>query len=87
MEQRLAAAGAPVLIVRAGEFFGPVVASNWFAKAVVRPGQPLKAVTLPGDPGIGHQRTYPPDVADTMLRLLQLLDCERLAVYHMGGHG
>jgi nucleoside-diphosphate-sugar epimerase len=43
-------------------------------------------VTLPGDPGVGHQWAYLPDVAETMLRLLDLADLERCAVYHMGGH-
>jgi nucleoside-diphosphate-sugar epimerase len=86
MERRLEAAGVPVLIVRAGDYFGPGAASSWFAQVLVRPGGPLKAVTLPGDPGIGHQWAYQPDVAETMLRLLDLPDLERFAAYHMGGH-
>jgi nucleoside-diphosphate-sugar epimerase len=86
MERRLEAAGVPALIVRAGDYFGPEAASNWFAQVLVRPGRPLKAVTLPGDPGIGHQWAYLPDVAETMLRLLDLADLDRFAVYHMGGH-
>jgi nucleoside-diphosphate-sugar epimerase len=86
MERRLAAAGVPVLIVRAGDFFGPGAGNNWFAQGLVKPGRPLAAVTLPGDPGIGHQWAYLPDVAETILRLLDLPDLERFAVYHMEGH-
>ena len=86
MERRLAAAGVPVLIVRAGDFFGPGAASSWLAQVLVKPGRPLAAVTLPGDPGIAHQWAYLPDVAETMLRLLDLPDLERFAVYHLGGH-
>jgi nucleoside-diphosphate-sugar epimerase len=42
MERRLEAAGVPVLIVRAGDYFGPEAASNWFAQVLVRPGRPLR---------------------------------------------
>ena len=66
MERRLAAAGVPVLIVRAGDFFGPGAGNNWFAQGLVKPGRPLASVTLPGDPGIGHQWAYVPDVAETV---------------------
>jgi nucleoside-diphosphate-sugar epimerase len=86
MERRLADAGVPVLIVRAGDFFGPGAGNNWFAQSLVKPGRTLAAVTLPGDPQIGHQWAYLPDVAETILRLLALPDLERFAVYHMAGH-
>ena len=43
MEARLreaAAAGTPVLVVRAGDFFGPRAGNNWFTQGLVKPGQP-----------------------------------------------
>ena len=43
MEARLreaAAAGTPVLVVRAGDFFGPRAGNNWFSQGLVKPGQP-----------------------------------------------
>jgi nucleoside-diphosphate-sugar epimerase len=90
MEQRLKAAsseGAPVLIVRAGDFFGPHAGNNWFGQAVVKPGAPVKSVTEPSVKGLAHAWAYLPDLAETMARLLDRAD--RLAafdVFHFGGH-
>lgn len=90
LEQRLrvaAADGVRALVVRAGDFFGPDAASNWFAGGLVKPGKPLLAVTYPGQAGIGHQWAYVPDVAETMLRLIeQDARLPAFAVYHMRGH-
>jgi nucleoside-diphosphate-sugar epimerase len=90
MEQRLRAAadsGTPVLIVRAGDFFGPKARSNsWFSQ-LVRPEKPVTAVAYPGRPGVGHQWAYLPDVAETMMRLLERADAlDKFAVFHMEGH-
>lgn len=91
MERRLKAAGAegvPTLIVRAGDFFGPHGTSNlWFNAALVKPGKTPTSVSYPGRKGIGHQWAYLPDVAETMVRLIENED--RLAafeVFHMDGH-
>jgi len=90
MERRLraaAAAGCKVLIVRAGDFFGPNAASNWFSQALVKPGRPVSTITYPGAPGIGHQWAYLPDVAETIGRLLERsTDLEGFAVFHMEGY-
>jgi len=90
MERRLraaASAGASVLIVRAGDFFGPKAANNWFSQALVKPGKPVAAIAYPGRPGIGHQWAYLPDVAETMARLLERSETlETFAVFHMEGH-
>jgi len=90
MERRLraaASAGASVLIVRAGDFFGPRAGNNWFWQALVRPGKPVSAITYPGRPGVGHQWAYLPDVAETMVRLLERSEgLEPFAVFHMEGH-
>lgn len=90
MERRLrvaAEAGTPVLIVRAGDFFGPRAANNWFSQGLVKPGRPVTAVSYPGRRGVGHQWAYLPDVAETMVRFLEQADgLERFAVFHMEGH-
>jgi len=91
MERRLRAAsaqGASVLIVRAGDFFGPRAASNnWFAQGLVKPGKPVTAITYPGGRGVGHQWAYLPDAAETMVRLLdRRATLEPFAVFHMEGH-
>lgn len=90
MERRLRAAaetGTPVLIVRAGDFFGPGAANNWFSQALVKPGKPVDSITCPGRRGVGHQWAYLPDVAETMIRLLEKPEAlETFSVFHMLGH-
>lgn len=90
MERRLcaaASAGCKVLIVRAGDFFGSSAANNWFSQALVKPGKPVSTITYPGAPGIGHQWAYLPDVAETMVRLLERsAELETFAVFQMEGH-
>jgi nucleoside-diphosphate-sugar epimerase len=90
MERRLraaASAGCRVLIVRAGDFFGPSAANNWFSQGLVKPGKPVSTITYPGAPGEGHQWAYLPDVAETMVRLLERsASLENFAVFHMEGH-
>ncbi|WP_077961214.1 NAD(P)H-binding protein [Ensifer adhaerens] len=89
MELRLkqaSEAGVRVIIVRAGDFFGPGAANNWFSQGLVKPGKPLTAISYPGREGIAHQWAYLPDVAETMIRLVESKDqLPRFAVYHMRG--
>ena len=80
MERRLRAAaraGSSVLIVRAGDFFGPGARNNWFSQGLVKPGKPITTITNPGRPGIGHQWAYLPDVAETMVRLMETPICRK----------
>jgi nucleoside-diphosphate-sugar epimerase len=90
MERRLkvaAESGAPVIIVRAGDFFGHHGANGWLSQAIVKPGQPVTSITYPGKAGVGHQWAYLPDVAETMIRLIERGDAlPAFAVYHMRGH-
>ncbi|NVD38577.1 SDR family NAD(P)-dependent oxidoreductase [Ensifer sp. HO-A22] len=89
MELRLKAAsegGVGVIILRAGDFFGPDAANNWFSQGLVKPGKPLSAISYPGRKGIAHQWAYLPDVAETMIRLVErATDLPAFAVYHMRG--
>jgi nucleoside-diphosphate-sugar epimerase len=89
MERRLrsaAASGTPALIVRAGDFFGPRAANNWFSQGLVTPGKPVTAITYPGRRGVGHQWAYLPDVAETMVQLLLKSEAlDSFAVFHMDG--
>jgi len=90
LERRMQAAsadGVRSLIVRAGDFFGPHTGNNWFAGALVQPGKAVRTLTYPGARGMGHQWAYLPDVAETMLRLIEQGDrLPAFAVYHMRGH-
>ena len=90
MEQRLREAerrGVRTLIVRAGDFFGPLAGNNWFAGAMVKPGKAVRSVYNPGSPGAGHAWAYLPDLAETMA---QLIDREpelaAFETFHFGGH-
>lgn len=89
LERRLQAAAPDVrtLVVRAGDFFGPSTGSTWFAGGLVKPGKPTRSVLYPGKRGIGHQWAYLPDVARTMIELLQHEDqLAAFDTFHMDGH-
>lgn len=91
MEKRLKAAsyeGVPVLILRAGDFFGGArPGNNWFAQGLVTPGKALRAITYPGPHRIGHHWAYLPDMAETAARLLMRGDeLNPFEVFHFGGH-
>ncbi|GLR82836.1 NAD(P)H-binding protein [Azospirillum oryzae] len=90
MERRLHRAvgqGAKLLILRCGDFFGPKAGNSWFSQGLLTPGKPPTRINQPGQPGIGHQWAYLPDVAETAMRLL---DREAAlgddAMFHMDGH-
>ncbi|MCU7372691.1 NAD(P)H-binding protein [Paucibacter sp. O1-1] len=91
LERRLQAAAeggrCRVIIVRAGDFFGPRVGNSWFAQGLVKPGRTVTTVSLPGAAGVGHQWSYVPDVAATMVELLQRrAELPAFASFHMAGH-
>jgi nucleoside-diphosphate-sugar epimerase len=85
--QAYADRGGRALIVRAGDFFGPRAGNNWFAQGLVKPGQPVGRIANPAAPGVGHQWAYLPDVAATMVALIERRTIlEPFARFHMGGH-
>lgn len=90
MEDRLRQAsheGVPVLIVRCGDFLGPHAGNNWFSQGMVKPGRPLRSVTYPGKRNVGHAWAYLPDVAETIVRLVEREDdLKSFDVFNFGGH-
>ena len=90
MERRLQAATARdcrVIIVRAGDFFGPKPGNSWFSQGLIKPGQAVTAINSPNRAGVGHQWAYLPDVARTMVELLERGDAlPAFATFHMDGH-
>ncbi|MFP3504544.1 NAD-dependent epimerase/dehydratase family protein [Burkholderia sp. SIMBA_062] len=90
LEQRLQAAtaqGVRTIIVRAGDFFGAHAGNNWFGQGLVKAGRPVASISVPGRPGVGHQWAYVPDVARTMVELIERRDTlEPFARFHLGGH-
>jgi nucleoside-diphosphate-sugar epimerase len=90
MERRLrdyAEHGGRVLIVRAGDFFGPRMANSWLSQGLIKAGSPITRIYDPGRPGMGHAWSYVPDVARTVLELLDKgAALEPFATFHMAGH-
>lgn len=79
--------GGRALVVRAGDFFGPQAGNSWFAQGLVKPGAPIKRIANPSAPGVGHQWTYLPDLAATMLALIERrAELPPFANFSMGGH-
>lgn len=86
MESRLRESGVKTLVVRAGDFFGPGgTPNNWFSQ-MAAPGKPVKSVVYPGARRVGHSWAYLPDLAETMVRLVEReADLEHQAVFNFGG--
>lgn len=85
--RRYAARGGQALVVRAGDFFGPRAGNNWFSQGLVKPGRPVARIANPARPGVGHQWAYLPDLAATMLALIERRAAlPAFASYHFGGH-
>ncbi|WP_157216673.1 NAD-dependent epimerase/dehydratase family protein [Flavisphingomonas formosensis] len=77
MERRLQKAsheGVKALIVRAGDFYGPRSGNSWLAQGMVPTAGPVKRVFNPARAGVGHGWAYLPDLAETMVRLLERRD-------------
>jgi nucleoside-diphosphate-sugar epimerase len=91
MEKRLKAAanaGAKVLIVRAGDFFGPKTTDNSvFSALMVRRGAPVKWIVNPVRGQASHAWAYLPDIGETIARLM---DREKelgdFASFNFSGH-
>jgi len=90
VERRLEAAskhGVKVLILRAGDFFGPAAPNSGLSWIVNHSGGRMTSVYQPGPNAVGHAFAYLPDLAETLARLVdaedRLGDFER---FHFRGH-
>jgi nucleoside-diphosphate-sugar epimerase len=90
MEERLRAAsaqGVRSLIVRAGDYFGPRAGNNWFSQGLLGGSKSAKRVFYPGPAQLGHSWAYLPDLAETMVRLLERdPTLGKFEVFHFRGH-
>jgi nucleoside-diphosphate-sugar epimerase len=90
LEDRLRAAsreGVRVLILRAGDFFGPGRANSAMDALAPRSGGRVMAVFRPGRSAVAHAFAYLPDLAETAARLLEReADLEAFACFHFAGH-
>jgi nucleoside-diphosphate-sugar epimerase len=79
--------GVRSLVVRAGDFFGPAAGNNWFSQGLVKPGRPVGTITYPGRRGVGHSWAYLPDLAQTMVQLLERESTlAPFETFHFRGH-
>jgi nucleoside-diphosphate-sugar epimerase len=90
LEARLKAAsedGVRVLILRAGDFFGPGRANSALDWLVLRGRSGPAAVFRPGAGAARHTFAFLPDLAETAARLLEREEAlERFAAFHFAGH-
>jgi len=82
-----AGTGVRSVVIRAGDYFGGHGPSSNFANIIVKPGRPLRSVTYPGVPAVGHAWAYLPDLAETFA---EIADRERelaaFDTFHFTGH-
>jgi nucleoside-diphosphate-sugar epimerase len=85
--QKASLNGVRSIIVRAGDFFGPGAGSSWLTRGMTSSSPLLRSVFYPGPANTGHSWAYLPDLAETMVRLIE---CERpmdaFEVVHFRGH-
>ena len=83
LEERLRSAttrGCRVIIVRAGDFFGPKLGNSWFSQGLIKPKQAVTAVNLPAaDERVPRLRVFP---APDPLRDRHHREVESAAVRH-----
>lgn len=78
--------GAKVLIVRAGDYFGPAAPSSVLGWQTTRGRGRLRSVYATGPGDVGHAFAYLPDVGETTARLLDReADLADFDVFHFGG--
>ncbi|HEX7761334.1 MAG TPA: NAD(P)H-binding protein [Caulobacteraceae bacterium] len=79
--------GARVLIVRAGDYFGPAAPNSLLGWLVNRRKNRMTSVYAPGAANIGHAFAYLPDLGETTARLLDReVDLAAFEVFHFKGH-
>jgi nucleoside-diphosphate-sugar epimerase len=90
MERKLhaaAQAGAKVLLIRAGDFFGAGAPGNWMGTGIFRAGRPVRSLAYPGPLSVRHAWAYLPDLAEAAVRLLEReADLSADAGFHFQGH-
>ena len=79
--------GARVLVLRAGDFFGPAAPNSGLGWMTTRRGGKLRSVYAAGPAEVGHAWAYLPDLARTLARLIEREDdLADFEVFHFAGH-
>jgi len=69
--QKASVYGVRSIVVRAGDFFGPGAGNSWLTRGMVRENGRSRWVFYPGPRDVGHSWAYLPDLAETMVRLVE----------------
>jgi nucleoside-diphosphate-sugar epimerase len=79
--------GARVLIVRAGDYFGPAAPNSLLNWLTSRSKGRVTAVQAPGPASVAHAFAYLPDLGEITARLLEReADLAPFEVFHVRGH-
>jgi nucleoside-diphosphate-sugar epimerase len=79
--------GLRVLVLRAGDFFGPAAPNSALGWLTTRKGARLTGVYRAGPAEVGHALAYMPDLAETLARLVDAEDqLGTYEVFHFKGH-
>jgi nucleoside-diphosphate-sugar epimerase len=68
--QKASVYGVHSIVLRAGDFFGPGAGNSWLTRGMVR-ASGRSWVFYPGPRDVGHSWAYLPDLAETMVRLVE----------------
>jgi nucleoside-diphosphate-sugar epimerase len=85
--QKASLYGVRSIVVRAGDFFGPKAYNSWLTRGLVNAKRRIKSVAYPGPHAVGHSWAYLPDLAETMVRLIESpLPMKDFEVFNFQGH-
>jgi nucleoside-diphosphate-sugar epimerase len=83
--QKASLYGVRSIVVRAGDFFGSGAGNSWLTRGIA--SHRLSTVFYPGRLGAGHCWAYLPDLAETMVRLVECkAPMAAYEVFHFRGH-
>ena len=72
--------------MRAGDYFGPSTRNSRLAQEMLLTPVPVTRVFNPARRGVGHAWAYVPDLAETMMRLLERNEAlSDFDVFHFAG--
>ena len=75
-----------LIILRAGDFYGPESAADWFDQVILREAGKGRAA-IPGKPGIGHSWAYLPDLGRAFEKLAwHRRDLAGMENFHFAGN-
>ena len=85
--QKASVYGVRSIVVRAGDFFGPGAGNSWLTRGMVRESRRSPWVFYPGPRDVGHSWAYLPDLAETMVRLVECqVPLSAYEVFNFRGH-